>query len=91
MGPKYCEDETLISLSKAYAVLHNFIRIWEGVFCELVGGLQEINQPFLLKKMLIMDSTDYGAHSFREITWLIISYCLQEQFHFSEVTSVDYS
>jgi len=68
MRPKYCEDETLISITKAYAILHNFIRLWEGVFCELVEALQEINQPFLLKKMMIMDSRDYGAHSFREIT-----------------------
>jgi hypothetical protein len=38
-----------------------------------------------------MDGRDYAAHSFREITWLILSYRLQEQFHLSEIMSVDYS
>jgi hypothetical protein len=33
-GPICCKEETVNSIIKASVVLHNFIRAWEGLFCE---------------------------------------------------------
>jgi hypothetical protein len=33
-GPVSCKEETVNSIVKASVVLHNFIRTWEGLFCE---------------------------------------------------------
>jgi hypothetical protein len=33
-GPICCKEETANSIIKASVVLHNFIRTWEGPFCE---------------------------------------------------------
>jgi hypothetical protein len=33
-GPICCKQETVNSVGKAYVILHNFIRIQKGLFCE---------------------------------------------------------
>jgi hypothetical protein len=33
-GPICCKKETVNSIVKASVALHNFIRTWEGLFCE---------------------------------------------------------
>jgi hypothetical protein len=42
-GPICCEEEIVISIVKASVVLHSFVRMREGVFCE-VDEISTVNQ-----------------------------------------------
>jgi hypothetical protein len=71
-GPICCKEETAISIVKASVVLRNFIRIRDGVFCE-VGESFAVSQPFLLNTKKVTDGRDHRGHIFCEIAWLTMS------------------